>query len=428
MRLIYTIGIWFYTLGIRIAAMFGHSKASLMVRGWRDCLKADTGNTETIKHSSNQAIKTAWFHAASLGEFEQARPVLEAYRERHPEARIVVTFFSPSGYEVRKNYALADRVLYLPPDLPREVRRFVDSYRPTVAFFVKYEFWYNYLEALHKRHIPTYIFSAIFREGQYFFRSWGGWYLRQLRDCFGHLFVQNEASKLLLEGHGLQRVSVAGDTRYDRVHQIAQEAKPNAVVEQWLSAQPKGKTLVMGSSWEPDETLVSRYLQEENPALNLIIAPHVISEEHLRKIEQLFPGSVRYSVLKNQTNQNTPNNLNILRSTLIIDNIGLLSQLYRYADVAYIGGGFGAGIHNILEAVAYGKPVLFGPRYTKFQEACDIIDLGGGWSHTDYTTFVRNLTPLLSDPTAYARAAQACHGLMQRNLGSTELILNTLEE
>ena len=446
MRLFYTIGIYLYTLGIRVAALFGHEKARLMVRGWRNSMVPPT----------EAGSSTAWFHAASLGEFEQARPVLEAFRERHPDYKVLVTFFSPSGYEVRKNYPLADNVIYLPMDTPRNARKLIDTYKPSIAFFVKYEFWFNYLGELKRRNIPTYIFSTIFRPGQYFFKWYGGWFRKQLKSCFAHLFVQNEESLALLKGIGIERCSLAGDTRFDRVHQIAVAAERNEVVEAFLDGHD-GKVLVGGSTWPPDETLIKECVNALNSQINtlkIIMAPHVISEEHLKQIETLFPDSVRYSQIENgklgaakdeqKTNafafskpscvdgvkiENSADASNTQAiKVLIIDNIGLLSKLYRYADVAYIGGGFGVGIHNILEAVTFGKPVLFGPNYQKFQEARDIIALGGGWSHRDATELTTHLTPLLSDPTAYDKASHACTDYMNQNLGSTEKILRTIEK
>ncbi|MBR4506727.1 MAG: 3-deoxy-D-manno-octulosonic acid transferase [Bacteroidales bacterium] len=412
MRTIYTIGIWFYTLGVRVAALCGHEKARLMVSGWR---------TRISIHNSQPSARVAWFHAASLGEFEQARPVLERYKELHPDCRIVVTFFSPSGYEVRKNYAQADAVLYLPPDLPCSVRRFLDAVKPTVAFFVKYEFWFNYLGELRRRSIPTYIFSAIFRPGQYFFKPWGRWYLLQLKECFRHLFVQNEESLQLLKAHGIEHCSLAGDTRYDRVHQIATAAEGDATAETFLQGY-EGKVMVAGSTWPPDEQLLARLRDgKEWFPERLVIAPHQIHEEHLRSIEALFPDSVRYSQLRVMSYE-----LRVKRSVLIIDNIGILSKLYRYADVAYIGGGFGVGIHNILEAVAYGKPVVFGPNWRKFQEAHDIIELGGGMT-VDEQPDVSLLRKWFTDEEVYRAASDACLKLMRRNLGSTDIILNTLE-
>ena len=418
MRFFYTIGIYLYTLGIRVAALCGHKNARLMVHGWKESL---------TKQSNNQAIKTAWFHAASLGEFEQARPVIEGFRERHPDYRILLTFFSPSGYEVRKNYAQADIVHYLPMDTPHNVRRFLDTYQPTLVFFVKYEFWYNYLNELKKRGITTYIFSAIFRENQYFFKWYGRWFLRQLRRCFSHLFVQNAQSLQSLQHLGnIDECTLTGDTRFDRVHQIAEAAERNEVAEAFLNGY-NGKVLVAGSTWPPDEALI-RQLTVNNEQLKVILAPHVISVEHLQQIEKLFPESIRYSQILNSQSSNSQSSNSQSPRVLLIDNIGLLSKLYRYADVAYIGGGFGVGIHNILEAVTFGKPVLFGPNYRKFQEAHDIIACGGGWSHRTYDEFQNHLTPLLTDSEAYTKASQACTDYMNRNLGSTNRILKHVDE
>ena len=415
MRVLYTIVIWFYTLGIRAVALFGHEKARQMVEGWKRWPE------QVAKLDQNR--HTVWFHAASLGEFEQARPVLEEYRRRHLGHQVLVTFFSPSGYEVRKNYAQADAICYLPMDTPRNVRRFVAAVNPKTVFFVKYEFWYNYLNALRKHNIPTYIFSTIFRPDQYFFKWCGGWFRKHLKTCFKHLFVQNEESLNLLKGVGIEQCSLAGDTRFDRVHQIAEAAESNDVVERFLKGY-EGKVLVGGSTWPPDEELLHQ-IRAKNYELRIILAPHVISEEHLKQIEELFPDSVRYSVLNNQSSQNNPNTP---KSTLIIDNIGLLSKLYRYADVAYIGGGFGVGIHNILEAVTFGKPVIFGPNYHKFQEARDIIACGGGWSIDGKQDLEAScLDKLMTDPDAYRKASDACRTYMEQNLGSTEKILSTIE-
>lgn len=410
MRILYTLGIYLYTLGIRVAALFGHTKARQMVEGW--------------KHWPEQVAKlsherpTVWFHAASLGEFEQARPVLEAYRQRHPDHQVLVTFFSPSGYEVRKNYPLADAICYLPMDTPHNVRRFLKAVQPDKVFFVKYEFWYNYQNVLRNRGAETYIFSAIFRPEQYFFQWYGGWFLRQIGFAFQHLFVQNEESLQLLRSHGIDHCSLAGDTRYDRVNQIVQAAERDAVVEKFLDGYD-GKVLVAGSTWPPDEQLIARLRESKQwfPE-RIIIAPHEIHEEHLRSIEALFPDSVRYSRLSGSNST--------AGRVLIIDNIGLLSKLYRYATVAYIGGGFDVGIHNILEAVAYGKPVVFGPNYHKFQEAHDLIDLGGCMivdEHPD-VSFLRKL---FTDDDIYHAASDACLQLMRRNLGSTDIILNAIE-
>jgi 3-deoxy-D-manno-octulosonic-acid transferase len=415
MRILYTIGIWFYGFGVHVAALFGHRNARLMLRGWHHW-------GEELKKLDERPV--VWFHVASLGEFEQARPVLESYIDKHPEQQVLLTFFSPSGYEVRKNYPKAQAVCYLPPDLPLTVRCFTKHIKNLQAvFFVKYDFWFNYLAALKRRDVPTYIFSAIFRPGQYFFKPWGQWFLRQLKHCYTHLFVQNEESLRLLREHDVEHCTLAGDTRFDRVHQIAIAAEGNDTVERFLNGHD-GKVLVCGSTWPPDETLIAQAIkQSSNQAIRLILAPHVISEEHLQQIEKLFPNSIRYSKLSNTTAQPDSHT-----STLIIDNIGMLSKLYRYADVAYIGGGFGVGIHNILEAVTFGKPVLFGPNYGKFQEAKDIIARGGGWSHNNLDELTAHITPLLTDNDAYRLASQACTDYMNANLGSTDKILNTIED
>lgn len=414
MRLIYTIGIWFYTLGIRVVALFGHEKARLMVNGWKRWPQ------EVSKLSHDRP--TVWFHAASLGEFEQARPVLEEYRRRHPDHQVLVTFFSPSGHEIRKNYALADAICYLPMDTPRNVRRFVFDADPDTVFFVKYEFWYNYLKALKGWGAKTYIFSTIFRPGQYFFKWYGGWFRKQLKKDFAHLFVQNEESLRLLQDHGIEQCSLAGDTRFDRVHQIAEAAESNEVAETFLEGY-EGRVLVAGSTWPPDEQVLA-HVRETNgdwfPG-RIILAPHVISEEHLQSIEKLFPDSTRYSRISSDSSKSS--------KVLIIDNIGLLSKLYRYADVAYIGGGFGVGIHNILEAVTFGKPVFFGPNYQKFQEAHDIIARGGGWSlRGEYDMEEGDFMHLMTHPEAMEKASQKCLEYMQQNLGSTEKILSTIEK
>lgn len=414
MRIIYTIGIWFYAMGVRLAALFGHRKARLMAKGWRHWRDELAGLDER---------SVVWFHASSLGEFEQARPVIERYLELHPDVQLLLTFFSPSGLEVRKNYPKAQVVCYLPPDLPYTVFWFVIRLIDLkAAFFVKYDFWFNYLKKLHSSDIPTYLFSSIFRPSQYFFKPWGRWYLRQIKECYTHIFVQNEESLQLLRSHGIEQCSIAGDTRFDRVHQIAVAAEHDEVVEAFLRGHD-GKVLVAGSTWPPDEELIAK-LDAGKSRLKIILAPHVISEEHLHAIEKLFPTSVRYSTIKGQIAQNTPITP---AEILIIDNIGLLSKLYRYATVAYIGGGFGVGIHNILEAVTFGKPVLFGPNYHKFQEARDILACGGGMCHRNYDELEQHLCRLLDDSEAYNKASDACLTYMQQNLGSTDKILSTIE-
>ena len=414
MRIFYSFGIRCYALGVRIAALF-NPKAKQMVAGWR----------RTFGRLSVAPVgkgKTAWFHASSLGEFEQARPVLEEFRRRYPDYKVCVTFFSPSGFEVRKNYPNADFVSYLPMDTRANAIRFVNLLRPTVAFFAKYDYWFNYLEQLRRRNIPTYIFSAIFRPKQYFFQWYGKWFLEQVAGCFTHLFVQNEESLKLLQTHGIRHVSIAGDTRFDRVHAIAQEAKSNEKVEHFLSLHPDTPVLLAGSSWEPDEEHLRRYMQHRNGHLTLVIAPHVISQSHIDWIEkELLKGipCTRYSHAEDADPQS---------KVLIIDNMGMLSSLYRYARVAYIGGGFGAGIHNILEAVTFGKPVVFGPNYHKFKEACDIVHLQGGFCFDSYKQLETVLDQLFDNEEAYRQASQVCTQYMGDNLGATERILAIVDK
>lgn len=409
MRLLYTFGIWCYSMGVRVAALRG-GKARQMVEGWRHTFGR-------LAMAPVGKEKTAWFHASSLGEFEQARPVLESFRRKHPEYKICVTFFSPSGYEVRKNYPEADFVCYLPMDTPSNASRFVNLLRPSLVFFVKYDFWFNYLEQLRLRNIPTYLFSAIFRPGQYFFKWYGSWYLRHLQRCFTHLFVQNDESVKLLQSHGVEQCSVAGDTRFDRVHAIAQTAKSYPDIEDFIALHADKKVLLAGSSWEPDEAHIKQYLDHVGDNLVVILAPHVISESHLSHIEALFGRQrcVRYSRLQ-ESRQG--------QNVMIIDNIGMLSSLYRYAHVAYIGGGFGHGIHNILEAVTFGKPVVFGPNYQKFKEARDIIARGGGYSYNTDTQLQEYLDPLFNNNEKYTAASAVCREYMEQNLGSTKQILD----
>ena len=406
----YNIGIALYGAGIGVASAF-NEKARLMTSGWRKVWE-----TETVKEG-----KVAWFHVSSLGEFEQARPVIRRFREEHGEYKVWVTFFSPSGYEVRKDYDEAERVTYLPMDTPRNARRLVEKIRPTVAFFVKYDFWFNMLRELQKRGVPTFLFSAIFRESQYFFKPYGGWFRRQLR-CFSHIFVQNEESLKLLKESGVEWCSRAGDTRFDRVREIAQRSEGDRKVERFVEGG-SGRRVVAGSSWEPDEEMLKRYMDESGRELRLVLAPHVISENHIEKIERLMGKGVcvRYSQMDEETGITGKN-------VLIIDNIGLLSRIYRYAEVAYIGGGFGRGIHNILEAITYDVPVVFGPNHRKFQEALDIIRLGGGVGYSRYEELKEAMERLLGDEKERQKASEVCRRYVAENIGSTERIMETVNK
>ena len=322
-----------------------------------------------------------------MGEFEQGRPLIEAIRARYPEYGILLTFFSPSGYEVRKNYRGADVVCYLPFDKRRNVRKFLDIAHPCMAFFIKYEFWKNYLDELHKRQIPVYSVSSIFRRGQVFFKWYGGTYRNVLRD-FSHLFVQNELSKRFLAKIGIQQVTVVGDTRFDRVLQIRDEAKDLPLVERFKNG---ATTFIAGSSWQPDEDLFIDYFNN-HPEVKMIIAPHVIDENHLVEITGKLKRPYVFYTRADERN--------IAKADcLIVNCFGLLSSIYRYGEIAYIGGGFGVGIHNTLEAAVYGIPVIFGPKYQNFQEAVGLIEAGGAYSIKNREELYGLLDRLLADET-----------------------------
>ena len=336
-------------------------------------------------------------------------------KEKQPESRIVLSFFSPSGYEVRKDYNLADAVCYLPFDLSGNVKRFLDIVRPKMAIFVKYEFWGNYLMELHRRNIPTYIISAIFRENQVFFKPWGGMF-RQMLGCFDTLFVQNEESCKLLDGIGIKNVVVTGDTRFDRVATVRAATREFPLIEQMVSDAKF--TFVMGSSWQPDEDIVIPYFNS-HPEMKLILAPHEFDRERLL---ELMGRINRKSVLYSQAHINDMTEVDCL----IIDSFGLLSSLYRYGQAAYVGGGFGSGIHNINEAAVYGIPVIFGPRYQKFREACDLVAREGSFSITNAEEFANHMDRLLSDADYLRHTGEIAAGYIKENLGATQRIYDRI--
>jgi 3-deoxy-D-manno-octulosonic-acid transferase len=411
MRYLYTFGILCYGFAIRLAALFSE-KAKLWVQGRKDIM-----NIIQSKLADNKS-EIAWFHASSLGEFEQCRPVIDVFRETYPNYKVLVTFFSPSGYEIRKNYPKADYVFYLPLDTPANARKFMDIVKPKIAFFVKYDFWFNYLNILNKRNVPMILFSSIFRPSQYFFKWYGGWFLKHLR-FFTHAFVQNEQSEQLLKSFGVVNCSVAGDTRFDQVLSIASSPKQFPLVEKFVEDD---KVILAGSSWEPDEILLKDVMEKSlfPKGVKLIVAPHEIHSERITSIENLFGSRcIRYSKMDISTSMDGI-------SVLIIDNIGMLSSLYMYATVAYIGGGFGKGIHNILEALAYGKPVCFGPKYKKFQEAKDIIQLGGGVSVTTAAELQPVLESWLYSDEEYKQVSDVCKNYVQNNKGTSAKIMKIL--
>ena len=407
---LYNIGISAYKLAVRLASV-KNRKARLLLEG-------QSRTFSYLREHLHPAGGYIWIHASSLGEFEQGRPLIEMIRRDHPNARILLSFFSPSGYEVRKNYNQVDAVCYLPFDLPGNVKTFLDLVKPSMAIFVKYEFWGNYLHELDRRGIPTYSISAIFRPSQVFFKPWGS-KMRKILSHFDRLFVQNEESRQLLQGIGIHQVEVSGDTRFDRVAHVREQTKQFPTIERFVSTARL--TVVMGSSWEPDEDNLKHYFDHAGEKLTLVIAPHVISDSHLEHIESLFAeyGCTRYSKIGEADSDSR---------ILVIDNIGMLSSLYQYADVAYIGGGFGKGIHNILEAVTFGKLVVFGPNYHKFKEARDVIASGGGFSYVSYVQLQHHLDTLFNDPVAYDTSSKVCRQYLDDNLGSTQLILAQVNE
>ena len=410
--ILYTLAIWFYALAVDVLSFF-HGKAGRMRSGqWRT-------NAILRRRQTDTGSRYIWFHAASLGEFEQGRPVMEQIKARHPGCKILLTFFSPSGYEVRKNYPGADVICYLPFDTPYRVRKFIRLANPCMAFFIKYEFWANYLSELKKRQIPTYSISAVFRPGQLFFKWYGKPYLKAL-SCFDHLFVQDEASAELLSRFGITRASVAGDTRFDRVLDVWRQSRPLPVVETFARSGPGQArlTLVAGSSWPADEALFIPYFNE-HPEIRLIIAPHEIGWGHLQEIRSRLK---RPSVLFSEAGEGSVRQYDCL----IIDSIGLLSSVYRYGDIAYVGGGFGKGIHNLLEAAVYGIPALFGPAHHRFKEAKGLIDTGGGFPVSGQEALKARIDEWLENPSHLQAAGRAAGEFVRSHAGATGRILEFL--
>jgi 3-deoxy-D-manno-octulosonic-acid transferase len=398
----YNLIIYLYLLGVAVCSLF-NEKVRKMWRGERDAFRV-------LREKVEPGARYVWFHAASLGEFEQGRPLMEQLRRERPELKILLTFFSPSGYEVRKNYDGADIICYLPLDTVLNARRFLRLIRPEMAFFIKYEFWYNYLHILKHRQVPVYSVSSIFRDGQVFFRWYGRQYGRVLK-CFTHFYVQNEKSRELLASIGLTNVTITGDTRFDRVLQIKEQAKQLPVVESFLDVKST-KVFVAGSSWPPDEEIFIRYFKE-HPEWKLIIAPHVIGEDHLQQIEKLLEG---FEVKRYSSGAGG--------EALIIDCFGLLSSIYRYATVTYVGGGFGVGIHNTVEAAVWGVPVIFGPNNEKFQEAQELKACGGGFEIKSYEDFAALMDRFGTDPQFTADAGRKAGQYVEQKAGATQKILS----
>jgi 3-deoxy-D-manno-octulosonic-acid transferase len=405
---LYNLFLLLYRLAIRVAALF-NDKAASWIAGRRDLL-------QTVKTTLPHNEQRIWIHCASLGEFEQGRPLIEALKVRYPQYKIVLTFFSPSGYELQKGYAHADYVFYLPMDGRKRSARFIRAVNPSLVIFVKYEFWYYYICNLALNHIPVVLVSGAFRREQPFFKWYGGLFRKMLRS-FSQFFVQDEQSKELLAGIGISdNVVVAGDTRYDRVHAIAQQAQTFPLIEAWKGTS---KLLIAGSTWEQDERLLQSVLPSLPDDWKLIVAPHELNVSHITQIRELFPDSVPYSQLEQGTSYP--------QRVLVIDNIGMLSSLFRYGEIAFIGGGFNrSGIHNTLEPAVFGLPILFGPVYEKFVEARQLVASGFAFPVADADACGRKLQGLTDNEPLLREKQQALRGFVAANIGATEKIISLL--
>ncbi|GAB3916957.1 3-deoxy-D-manno-octulosonic acid transferase [Larkinella terrae] len=405
---LYTTSIRLYQATLRAAALF-HPKARLAIQGRNGWLQQINA-----KLADNSA-PIAWFHAASLGEFEQGRPVMEVFRQQYPGYKILLTFFSPSGYEVRKNYAGADYIFYLPFDTPANARQFIERVKPVVAFFIKYEFWYHYLRELHARHIPILSFSAIFRPDQIFFKPYGGFYRGFLR-FFDHILVQNQESVDLLKSIGIKKVTLAGDTRFDRVKQVAEAKKDIPIARHFKAGKP---LLVVGSAWQADMDVLIPFLKQFDQPLKVIIAPHEIHDDEIERWRSQLPGqTVRFSEAVNHPTLKPFNHL-------IIDNIGMLSSLYQYGEFAYIGGAFGKGLHNILEAATFRVPLFFGPNYGKFQEAVDLVKAGAAFPVSDSAQLNTVFRRIYEDPS---QASAIAGDYVTLNTGATSKVMKIVKD
>jgi 3-deoxy-D-manno-octulosonic-acid transferase len=402
----YNTGIFVFQQLIRLAASV-NPKARKWVDGRRDW------TTKLHQQFDGNKCSIAWFHAASLGEFEQGRPVMEAFRTQYPDYKILLTFFSPSGYEVRKNYEGADYIIYLPADTPGNARQFVTIVKPAIAFFIKYEFWYNYLRELKQADVAVISFSAIFRPDQLFFKPWGSFYRKLLR-YFDHILVQNQESVDLLKSIDITQVTLAGDTRFDRVAQVAAAKKEIPIADAFKSGKP---LLVVGSAWPEDMDVLITFLNAFDKPLKVIMAPHEIHDAEIERWRaQLIKPSVRFS----QTNE-----VSVMQADILfIDNVGMLTSLYQYGEFAYIGGAFKQGLHNSLEAATFGVPVFFGPDYAKYQEAVDLVHEGAAFSISSTTELSVTFSRQYNDPS---EAAQVSRNYVLRNIGATGKVMDMVK-
>ncbi|RNI31196.1 3-deoxy-D-manno-octulosonic acid transferase [Rufibacter latericius] len=408
-KILYEVGVRAYGLGVRLAAPFV-PKAAQWVKGRKGIFE------EIHQKLQHNTAPVAWFHCASLGEFEQGRPLIEAFKQRFPDYKVVLTFFSPSGYEVRKNYAGADFIFYLPLDTADNAHQFLNLVKPALAVFVKYEFWHHYTRALRKRHIPLFSVAAIFRPNQIYFQKKGSFY-RRILERFTHIYTQNTESAQLLASINFTKVSTAGDTRVDRVLQTAANAAPIPLAEAFKDMAP---VMVIGSSWPEDLQVLLPFMQEQMPGLKFILAPHEIKDKELSEIEEQFKGkAIRFS----QADVATVASYRIL----LIDNIGMLSSLYQYADYAYVGGAFGKGLHNTLEPAAFGPPIFFGPKYAKFQEAKDLVDAGVAFCVKSAPDLSKKFLAVHGNPAELQKINATTKAYLQKQAGATDRILTSLE-
>jgi len=395
MEILYNLAIHFLRFSSRFLALF-NSKAAIWVEGQKDWERS-------LREATKGWDAPVWMHCASLGEFEQGRPVLEELRKRSPALKIILTFFSPSGYEIRKNYSGADYICYLPADTRKNASRFVQAVNPGLVFFVKYEFWNNYISLLHRSGIPLYLISAIFRPGQHFFR-WYGSFFREMLKKFTIIFVQDQRSLDLLSGAGAGKILLAGDTRFDRVVQIAGSAKEIEKIEKFRGDE---KVFLAGSSWRQDEEIISRYINKYPGRMKWIFAPHEIDGQNIERLEKLIDVKhVRFSVFTNEAAD---------ARVLIMDNMGMLSSAYRYAYIAEVGGGFGKGIHNILEPACWSIPVIFGPNHEKFREAVELKNEGGAISFSSFEEFEQAVSSWLDSNESYLTASAVAGGFVKKN-------------
>lgn len=409
MFFLYRIFIRLYTFAIRLAALFNH-KARQWVSGRKN-------QFAIIREKINTSEKKVWFHTSSLGEFEQARPVMERFKTEFPDYKIVLTFFSPSGYEIRKNYEGADYIFYLPADTRTNARKWLELLQPEKVFFVKYDFWFNYINEIHKRNTPLYFFSVKLRKNQYFFKWYGGWFRKQLHKI-NFLFVQDQTTQELLRNIGCSNTVVSGDTRFDRVLSVTQHAREFPVAAAFAG---QSQVVIAGSTWPVDEDMLKTFIIKQSGKYKYIIAPHEIHEERIEAFTKI-PGkkAIRFSLatLENVTDADI----------LIIDSIGKLMHLYKYGQVAYIGGGFGKNVHNILESATFGVPVVFGPNYHKFQEILDLIALHGAFPVNNYETLEQQLLCLLNDTTLLEKTSAICATFVKDSAGATERIFEYLKQ